>query len=322
MIATVVTSRTTVADGVCLLELASPDGVALPGFSAGDHIDLDLGAGLVRSYSLCDAPSAAPTEYRVAVALDPASRGGSRRVHELAEGDAVAVRAPMGNFPLEEQAAHTVLVAGGIGVTPILSMTRRLTEIGASWEMHFAVRTRSAAAFVPELVDLAATAGATFSLHVDDELPDGERLLQLAPLVTGAPAGSHFYCCGPGPMLDAFISATVDVSPERVHLERFRAEPAVTPADQPDSGFEIELAYSGDTYRIGPDDTILDVLLDNDVDVEFSCMEGICGSCRVKVLEGTPDHRDTTLNQAERNAGDVMLVCCSRAKGPRLVLDL
>ncbi|GAA4551058.1 PDR/VanB family oxidoreductase [Pseudonocardia xishanensis] len=317
MIATVVRARTDLADGICLLELAAAEGAALPGFGAGDHIDLELGPGLVRSYSLCDAPSAAPTGYRVAVALDPASRGGSRRVHELAPGDPVPVRAPVANFPLDEQAAHSVLVAGGIGITPILSMVRRLTELGASWELHYAVRTRSAAAFVPELLELAAAAGSRFVLHVDDEVG---AVLELAPLVAGAPAGAHVYCCGPGPMLDAFEAATEGVAPERVHLERFRAEPVPT---QPDGGtFEIELACAGGTFAIGPDDTILDVLLDNDVEVEFSCMEGICGSCRVKVLDGTPDHRDTALNTIEREAGDVMLVCCSRAKGPRLVLDL
>ncbi|MGW3984450.1 PDR/VanB family oxidoreductase [Streptomyces mirabilis] len=322
MITTVVKSRTAVAERVCLLELASADGGTLPGFAAGDHIDLDLGSGLVRSYSLCDAPGAAPTEYRVAVALDPASRGGSRRVHELEKGDVVGVRAPVGNFPLDEQASHSVLIAGGIGVTPILSMVRRLTEFGAPWELHYAVRTRSAAAFLPELAEITAAAGARFVLHVDDELPEADRLLLLNPVVAAAPPGAHFYCCGPGPMLDAFVAATAELPPERVHLERFRAQPAGNTTEPSDPDFEIELACSGSTYRIGPQDTILDVLLDNDVDIEFSCMEGVCGSCRVKVLEGTPDHRDTTLTKAERAAGDVILVCCSRAKGQRLVLDL
>ncbi|MDL5156135.1 PDR/VanB family oxidoreductase [Actinomycetospora termitidis] len=319
MIATVVRSRTDLADGICLLELAAADGAALPGFGAGDHIDLELGPNLVRSYSLCDTPTGAPSAYRVAIALDPASRGGSRRVHELAERDRVDIRAPVGHFPLVEEAAHTVLVAGGIGVTPIVSMARRLTELGASWGLHYAVRTRSVAAFVPELEHLAETAGAHFALHVDDEMPDDDRVLPLRPLVDGAPSGAHFYCCGPGPMLDAFLAATADVAPERVHVERFRAEPVEPDAE--DGGFEVELARSGSTFEIGPEDTVLDVLLDNDVDVDFSCMEGICGSCRVQVLDGAPDHRDTTLNATEREAG-VMLVCCSRAKGRRLVLDL
>ncbi|WPB89338.1 flavin reductase family protein [Streptomyces malaysiensis] len=202
MIAAVVAGCGALAVGICLVELRASDGSRLPGFAAGDYIDLELGPGLVRSYPLCDIPVAAPDRYRVAVALDPAS---------------------------------TAAV----------------------------------------------------------------------------------------PMLDAYVAATEAIPPDRVHLERFRADPAVvTDPGGSNESFEIQLAGTGACFMIGSEENSLDVPLDHDIDVEFSCMAGTCGSCRVKALEGTSEHRDTILTQAERDAGDTILVYCSRAKGSRLVLDL
>jgi vanillate O-demethylase ferredoxin subunit len=315
MIPVVVRSVVPIAEGVRLLELV-PAGEPLPGFGAGDHVDLELAPGMIRSYSLVGTPEAAPRSYRLAVALTRDSRGGSRLLHSLYEGTPIALRPPVSGFPLVEDAAHTVLIAGGIGITPVMSMVRRLVQLNASWELHYAARTRRAAAFLPQLEALDPKRERV-RVYLSDE--SGPRAMALGPIIDALPATGHLYCCGPPSLLAEFGTATAGIEPGRVHSERFQADAPPVLANQ---GLTVELASSGAAIEVGDGESILDALLDAGVDVEFSCMEGICGSCRTKVLDGKPEHRDSVLTAAERASGDVIIVCVSGAKGNHLVLDL
>jgi ferredoxin-NADP reductase len=318
VIETVVRAARPVAASVRLLELAAVDGGPLPRFAAGDHIDLALAPGLTRSYSLVGAPEPEPSSYQIAVARDAASRGGSRIVHEsVRPGSRLVISEPVSDFPLTETAPHSVLIAGGIGITPILSMARRLTQLGASWEVHYAAGSHRAAAFLTELSALADAGTGLLRTYLADE--DGPRSLKIASLLADAPGAAHFYCCGPASMLADFEEATRGLDPEHVHLERFRGDP---PAALGGQGFTVELARSGKTLHVAPEETILDAVLDAGVDIDFSCMEGICGSCRTTVLSGEPEHHDAVLTPQERAAADTMMICCSGTRGTHLVLDL
>jgi vanillate O-demethylase ferredoxin subunit len=299
------------APSILSYELRPVEGDELPPFNAGAHIDLALPNGLVRSYSLLNA-QAERHRYMIAVQKDRSSRGGSKWVHEnLRAGDVLTVSAPRNNFPLDESAKKSIFIAGGIGITPILSMIERLSAIGRDWELVYCTRTRAS---TPFFEPLAAMTGVRFNL---DEEPGG-KLLDIAALVKDAPANAHFYCCGPIPMLDAFEQATQDLERERVHVEYFTAKepPAV------EGGFTVVLAKSGRELPVPPGKTILDTLRDVGLDMRFSCTEGVCGTCETRVLEGVPDHRDRILTDAERAANKKMMICCSGSKSERLVLDL
>lgn len=305
------------AEGVCSCELQPVEGGELPAFTAGAHVDLHLAPGLVRSYSLCNSQDERH-RYVVAVNRDARSRGGSRHVHEqLRVGQVLQVGGPRNNFPLDEGAPHSVLVAGGIGITPLLAMVRRLVALDRPWELHYCARSQANAAFLPALraLQVASTHGRLHP-HFDDA---GQGLLDLGQLVAQAPAGAHFYCCGPGGMLTAFEAATAHLERGRVHLERFTApQVAVAPA----GGFTVELARSGRALQVEEGRSILDTLLDAGVDVPYSCMQGICGACETRVLAGEPEHRDLVRSAGEHRAGGTIILCCSGAKTQRLVLDL
>jgi vanillate O-demethylase ferredoxin subunit len=197
-------------------------------------------------------------------------------------------------------------------------MLQRLVALGASWELHYASRTRKDAAFLDELESFTAHEATRSSLAFSREA--GGARLDLDAIVVAAPPGSHFYACGPAQMLAAFDEATAHLPREKIHLERFGAADAVVKTGG--SGFEINLARSDRTLEVPADKSILDVLLDEGVDVAFSCMDGVCGSCKVQVIEGMPDHRDVVLDAEERALNRTMIVCCSRAFSERLVLDL
>jgi vanillate O-demethylase ferredoxin subunit len=283
----------------------------LPPFTAGAHIDLTLSGGLVRSYSLLNPPSERH-RYRIAVQKDRASRGGSRWIHDnLRPGDVVAISAPRNNFPLEEGAASSLFIAGGIGITPILAMIERLSALGRDWQLVYCARTRAGAAFVDAL---DGRPGVRFNF---DQEP-GAAMLDISALVAQAPAHAHLYCCGPLPMLAAFEDATRPIERSRVHVEYFKAKepPAAT------GGFTVVLAKSGREVRVPAGTTILEALLKEGVDVPHACMEGVCATCETAVLEGIPDHRDLVLTENERAANKTMMVCCSGSKSERLVLDL
>jgi ferredoxin-NADP reductase len=305
------------AERVLTFELRSPDGSPLPEFTAGAHIDLELPNGLIRSYSLCN-DEAERHRYVIGVNRDANSRGGSAWLHDnLRAGQLLPVSRPRNNFPLIEDAACSVLIAGGIGITPILSMVRRLTALERAWTVHYAVRSRSQIPFLDELERLARGQPHRLRLHVDDE-NNGAVLDLNCAVAAGTAEDAHLYCCGPLPMLDAFEKATVDVPAERRHVEYFSAKDA--PATE--GGFEVELAQSGMTLTVPAGTTILDAVLDAGVNAPFSCTSGICGTCQTRVISGVPDHRDLVLTEREREANEAVMICCSGSKGSRLVLDL
>ena len=312
-----VRSLTWEAEGVLCVELVAPDGAALPVFEAGAHIDLQLPlpAGVAsRSYSLCNDPCERH-RYVVGVGLDRASRGGSRWVHEqLRPGALLSITAPRNHFRLNEAAPSFALVAGGIVITPILAMARRLHTLGKPVRVLLAARHRGAAAFVDTMRALAPE----LTLHLDSEAGGPPKLhAWLAAL----PVGTSAYCCGPAPMLDSFEKACAELGLTDAHIERFAAAPA--PADaRPPGGFTLVLERSGRSIEVPADKSVLDALLDAGIDMPYSCMEGVCGTCETRVLDGEIDHRDGVLSAVERKRGDVMMVCVSRCKGERMVLDL
>jgi tetrachlorobenzoquinone reductase len=298
------------APGVLSFELEALPGERLPAFAAGAHVDLHLPGGLVRQYSLTNASDG--RRYAVAVALDKTGRGGSRWLHEQARvGEILRISPPRNTFALAEDASCSVLIAGGIGVTPVLAMARRLQALGRPWRVHYAARSRQAA----PLLDALAELGGDVRPHFDDEQA---RMLDVAALVRAAPAGAHLYCCGPAGMIAAFEEAAAGRPADQVHVERFGAAPVAPGAGD----FEIELARSGLTLAVPPDRTILDVVLAAGVAAPNACRNGVCGTCETRVLAGVPDHRDLILSEAERASGSSLMICCSRALTPRLRLDL
>jgi len=299
-----------VARDTRLFEFARIDGAPLPDGEAGAHIGVHMANGIMRQYSLVHA-AIAPTSYVVGVKRDAASRGGSRWMHdELREGAWLQIEAPRNNFPLAEHAHSSVLFAGGIGITPIYSMVRRLQALGRPWTLHFACRSRLDAAFHDELEALGRT-----QFHFDDE---AGRFFDMAGAVKRAERDAHLYCCGPAPMLAAFEAATADWPRELVHVEYFTARAEAATA----GGFSVDCARSNKSFFIPPGRKILHVLREGGVTVSSSCEEGICGACEVDVLSGIPDHRDAILTAAEREENKTMFVCCSGAKTDKLVLDV
>jgi ferredoxin-NADP reductase len=306
-----VKSITYEAEDVISLDLRPVGPETLPPFTAGAHIELHLRNGQPRNYSLANAQTESH-RYYVTVQNDPASRGGSRFIHEqVRAGDILTISPPRNNFSLVEDAAESVLIAGGIGITPIWCMVQRLVALGRKWRMFYAVRSRGRAAFLQELLALDQV-----HAHFDDE--SGGTFLDLDAIVRDAAPGSHFYCCGPLPMLAAFERATAGVPAERVHVEYFSAKEPIDAS----GGFEVVLARSGRTVFVPEHSTILDALLASGVEAGHSCLEGVCGTCETKVLEGIPDHRDVVLTAQERASNRTMMICCSGSKSGRLVLDL
>jgi ferredoxin-NADP reductase len=294
-----------------LYEFTRLDGKPLPAYEPGAHIDLHLPNGLIRQYSLIeDEPE--PSHYTIGVKRDPASRGGSRYVHdELRVGRTLKISAPRNNFRLLEDASHVLLLAGGIGITPIWCMVQRLSRIGRSWTLYYACRSRADMAF---LHALEAMAPARF--HFDEE--NAGKVLDVAAIVAEAPKDAHLYCCGPTPMLKAFETATANWPREQVHVEYF------TPKQEADKkgGFVVELARSGQEFVIPEGKSILQVLLDAGVDVDYSCELGICGACEQRVISGIPEHRDAILTEEEQASNTKVMICCAGCKSERLVLDL
>ena len=303
------------AETVNSFELTPIGSGDLPAFTAGSHIDIQLAPGLVRSYSLCNSQDD-KNRYVIGVNRDAKSRGGSKHMHDqLRVGQTLSISAPRNNFALKEDAAHTVLIAGGIGITPMLAMVRRLQSLGRSWELFYAARNHAEAAFLDELRALKAQSpNGKLHLHFDDT---ATGLLDLAKIVADAPAGTHFYCCGPLPMLAAYESATAGLPEGQMHIEYFTAKDAPATA----GGFTVECAKSGVTVQVPEGKSILDALLEAGVDVPYSCMQGVCATCETRVLEGIPDHRDLVLSKEEQASNAIMMVCCSGSKSARLVLD-
>jgi tetrachlorobenzoquinone reductase len=289
------------------------DGARLPAYKPGAHIDLHLPNGMIRQFSLCQ-PDADPESYVVGIKRDPASRGGSVYIFDkMKVGDEIKISAPRNNFPLVESTDPIVLVAGGIGITPIWCMAQELIAQQRPWKLHYSCRTRDEMAFLEPLQKLDPEA---VQLHFDDEA--GGKFLDLAAAIAAAPAGAHFYCCGPKAMLTAFEAAAANRPRGNVHVEYFtaKAEAATT------GGFWVELARSGEEYYIPEGKKILEVLFDAGVDVDYSCELGICGECVTRVISGIPEHRDSVLSEEEQDANDKVMICCCGCKTERLVLDM
>jgi len=299
------------APDIRLFEFRAEDGAPLPAFAPGAHIDIHLPGNMVRQYSLA-CPAGDGLAYRVGIKRENGGRGGSRYLFDQARvGDLFRIGGPRNHFPLERTKAHSILIAGGIGVTPIRCMAEQLAAQGLPFELHYAVATRASTAFLSALQGFAPS----LHLHVDDERG---AVLDIPAIVATAPSDSHFYCCGPAPMLDAFVKATAHLAPERVHLEYFSA-PALAPAE---GGFTVVLARSGKEFYVAQDQTILQTLREAGMTTTSSCEQGVCGACETRVIEGEPDHRDMLLTAEERAANETMMICCSGSRTARLVLDL
>lgn len=304
------------AENINSYELVALAGGDLVPFTAGCHIDLHLPNGMIRSYSILNDQSER-NRYVVAVNKDGASRGGSSFIHEtMRVGDIIDISHPKNNFVLQEDAAHSVLIAGGIGITPLLSMIRRLEALGRSWQLVYATRTRVATAFLDELNSLRPGIGSNLHVNFDQEPPS--RMLDLSAIVKAVPSNAHLYCCGPVPMLEAFEAATADRPASHIHVEYFKAK------EQPaaEGGFEVKLARSNRTIAVPAGKTVLNALLDAGIAASYACTEGVCGTCETRVIEGIPDHRDLFLSKEEQAANKTMMICCSGSKSPTLVLDL
>jgi vanillate monooxygenase ferredoxin subunit len=302
---------------ICTLELVDPAGGALPPFTAGAHLDVHLPGGLVRQYSLCNAPGETH-RYVLGVLRDAASRGGSAAVHDaVTEGSLLPVSRPRNHFPLAAGAAHHLLLSGGIGITPLLAMAEQLSSDGASFELHHCTRSRERTAFVERVA--AAPYASRVAHHFDDG--EAEQRLNIAATLQQASAGTHLYVCGPQGFMDAVLgTARAQGWPEdRLHFEFFGAALVDTSGD---GGFELEIASTGRVIPVLPAQTALQALLAAGFDIPMSCEQGVCGTCLTGVKTGTPEHRDHYLTPDEQAANDQFLPCCSRAKSARLVLDL
>ena len=307
----IVDQRKEVAEGVVTLTFREVSGVALPEWAPGAHIDVLLDNGLVRQYSLC-GDAADRHHWRIGVLRDAAGRGGSTYVFDqLREGTRVRVRGPRNHFALIPSPRY-LFIAGGIGVTPILTMVAAADAAGADWRLLYGGRQRSSMAFLDEL----APYGGRVTVHPQDEM----GLLPVRSLLDQPRDETLVYCCGPEPLLGAVEASFAAWPPEALRVERFAAKPMTAPVL--DVAFEVVLQLSDLTLTVPPDRSILEMVDEAGVGVLSSCSEGTCGTCETPVLEGSIDHRDSVLNEHERKAMDCMMICVSRSTSPRLVLDL
>lgn len=306
----VVLSRRAESDGVVSLELGLPSGDPVPGWEPGAHIDLVLPDGLTRQYSLCGAVDNGKT-WRVAVLREREGRGGSRWIHDNAhEGTTLLARGPRNHFPLLD-APRYLFVAGGIGITPLLPMISQVAASGAEWELHYGGRGRASMAFLDEL----ECHGDRVTVRPEDR----HGMLDLATILARPAGDALVYCCGPAGLIDAVEERCRTWPAGSLHVERFTN---VVTTSQDDAEFEVELRGSGVTVTVPPHLTILEAVENAGVPVLSSCTEGTCGTCETTVLEGEVDHRDVVLTDDERAANETMMICVSRARCGRLVLDL
>lgn len=308
----VVRDKQLVADGVMLVTLVHPEGSAVPYWQPGAHIDLHLGTGRVRQYSLCGDPSDR-SSWQIAVLRDDHGRGGSVTVHSDAfcVGLPVTTGGPRNNFALVD-AERFAFIVGGIGITPILPMIDALERDGKSWTLMYGGQHRGSMAFLDRL----SYYGERVQVFPQDEF----GLLDVLGFVNRCSDGTQIYCCGPAPLIDATRESVESISTQvDLHVERFTA---VALDDSNDKEFSVNLSRSGITVTVRPDQSILDACELAGISTLSSCAEGICGTCETSVLAGTPEHRDEVLTDAEQESGDTMMICVSRAKTPSITLDL
>ena len=299
-------------DRITSLHIGAMQDGALPSYEAGAHLEFDLPNGETRAYSLVsfDAKFDTPDSYLVAVQREYDGKGGSKYMHGLRVGDVVTFSPPKNDFPLNTS-APAVLLAGGIGITPMISMASALKVAEQDFSLIFAGRTEADMAFCSRLRDAL---GDKLHLHFDDQ----SGIIDLDSIISKL-GDAHLYVCGPRKMIDVARAKAdgADIAPERIHFELFEAAEAAS-GDVP---FEVQI-NDGTVFTIPVGKTIVEVLEENDIDVMYDCQRGDCGICQCDVLAGVPDHRDVVLSQAERDAGEIMQICVSRAKSPRLVLDI
>ena len=315
-----VTSVIKETDDISTFELVSTDGKDLPAFSAGSHIDVHVPSdppGIIRQYSLCNDPSETH-RYVIGVLKDPNSRGGSVAIHErVKEGDELLISAPRNHFALKEDATHSLLLGGGIGVTPIICMAERLSTISKPFEMHYCTREPERTAFSERIQQ------ASYANNVNHHYDSGDKaqLLDIPALLASPKAGTQLYVCGPKGFMDAVLSTAREKGwpEEQLNYEFFSAD--VGPSDS-DESFEVVIQSTGKVIKVAQDESVVDALEAEGIELPISCEQGVCGTCITNVLEGEIDHKDMYLTVEEQASNKVFMPCCSRAKSARLVLDL
>jgi len=304
------------ADDIASFELVDPAGEPLPRFTAGAHIDVEIAPGLVRQYSLCGAPSE-QHRYLIGVLREAASRGSATLVDTVEPGALVRISEPRNQFALDPSATRVVLMAGGIGITPILCMAEHLATTSTPFELHYCTRSRARAAFLDRI------SRSPFSkrtrLYFDDA--PGSMPLDLSETLKQPGPGDHLYVCGPNGFIEAVLGGAVRAGwrHEQLHKEFFT--PTLGSA-RADDAFEVEVASTGTRFTVPANRSVLDVLLANGIEIPMSCEQGVCGTCVTGVLKGVPDHRDMFMTDEEHARNDQFTPCCSRAKSELLVLDL
>ncbi|MER7397735.1 PDR/VanB family oxidoreductase [Streptomyces sp. NPDC000151] len=306
-------------DAVRRYRLARPDGSPLPAYRAGAHIQVTGPTGLTRAYSLC-GPPADPGAYTIAVQREPESRGGSQALHDkVAVGTELGVSDPHNLFALTPSATEHHLVGAGIGITPLLAMAYELYADGAAFALHYVARGEAEAPFAQTLAEapFAGRVRRLFGLGRD------RTAAALRDTLGALPPGSHVYTCGPAGFMDTVTRLAAHTLPEdHIHSELFRADDADDGDTDTDPGRTFEVELDGETYTVRPGRSIAEVLEEHGIPLDTSCREGICGTCVLQVLDGTPDHRDQCLSRDEKAAGDRIAACVSRARSPRLVVEL
>ncbi|RKR45747.1 PDR/VanB family oxidoreductase [Paraburkholderia sp. BL17N1] len=309
------------AHGVRSFSVSRLDGQLFDHYEPGAHIDVTGPSGVTRQYSLCGDPDQRDA-HLFAVKREDASRGGSRSLHDdVAVGSELTIGAPRNLFQLAPGAEEHVLIAAGIGVTPLLSMAYRLLKQQQRFVLHYFARSAEHAAFLPLL------SRAPFSEYVKLHFGVAREQLDavLGDCLANAREGTHVYTCGPAPFMErVVVIGESRLASEAIHLERFAAEPPSTTSAESAAldTFDVRIASSGATVRVDKDTTIVAALASIGIEVDTSCGEGVCGTCMVDVVSGTPEHRDHCLSKAERASGKVICCCISRATSPVLVLDL
>ena len=298
------------AEGVRGLRLQAVDGRQLPAPEPGSHLHVRLPSGLERDYSLVNAPAPCE-ELLIAVKLEADGRGGSTEVFALREGDRLHVTEQANTFALDAGDAAHVFLAGGIGITPIWCMVQHAEHTGQPWRLHYGARSADAAPYLSELAALEAAAPGRVHLAFSDR---GEHL-DIAAVVASVAPGEGLYCCGPDRIVDGCRQASTALG-DRAHFEDFSV------AEVAEGGYEVGLARSGRTVFVPDGSSILDVVLEEGLEIEYSCMSGTCGTCQVPVLSGVPDHQDYFMTDEEKAAGDRMMICCSGRASGTLVIDL
>lgn len=304
---------------ICGYTLVDPAGAPLPSFTAGAHIDVCLGNGLIRSYSLCNDPQEV-YRYQLSVRLDPASRGGSSAMHRIKLGETLHISEPRNFFPLVSGSHHSILIGGGIGITPLLAMAYDLHAHKASFELHYATRSARQTAFRDRLSD------SPFShrvyLHHDDE--QSNRKPDLDAIFGCHDNECHVYICGPSGFMAAVMSHALEAgwSSALLHTESFGRGSYGEDGSFNGSSFEVVIRSTGKSVWVGPQQSVVSALAQEGIKIPISCEQGVCGTCITRIFDGIPDHKDLFLTPEEQAGGKVFTPCCSRAKSSKLVLDL